>query len=136
MFFPGSKDGTLNLDSSVLKNQNLELEKDELKCTNDGLELKDEMLGMKNEDLGLKNVDFGLKNEDLALKNEGLGLKNEKLGLKNADLGLNSDGFLEVKVSLLGGEGDCAWQHAQLFRLSDDDATTMPFSIRMIFDDE
>ena len=43
------------------------------------------------------------------------------------------DGELVVKALLEGGDGDCAWQHAQLFRLPDNDTDTVPFLIELHF---
>uniref|UniRef100_A0A6A7FUE5 Peptide-N(4)-(N-acetyl-beta-glucosaminyl)asparagine amidase n=3 Tax=Hirondellea gigas TaxID=1518452 RepID=A0A6A7FUE5_9CRUS len=44
-----------------------------------------------------------------------------------------STGELEVRVVLEGGVGDNAWQHAQLFRLNDNDTQSVPFMIDLQF---
>ena len=44
-----------------------------------------------------------------------------------------NEGALELCVQLLGGEGDGAWQHAQLFRIQDTDTAANPFKIQLHF---
>lgn len=45
----------------------------------------------------------------------------------------SNSGELEVRAVLEGGEGDCAWQHAQLFRIADNDSLAVPFLIDLQF---
>lgn len=54
------------------------------------------------------------------------------LELKDEDL---NDGpkKLELSARLVDGKGDCAWQHAQLFRQSDSATEQYPFLIHIKF---
>lgn len=44
----------------------------------------------------------------------------------------NLDSF-SIRVKLLGGNGDCAWQHTQLFRQSLSDIEKFPFELKITF---
>ena len=40
---------------------------------------------------------------------------------------------MELSAELSGGQGDCAWQHSQLFRMREDQTDTFPFFIHLKF---
>ncbi|KAF2361931.1 Peptide N glycanase PAW domain [Trinorchestia longiramus] len=60
-------------------------------------------------------------------------LDNSACALDNSPRDGHTSGELVVRAVLSGGEGDNAWQHAQLFRMPDDDVDSAPFIIELNF---